>query len=409
VEFFRDRCAGRRRAVYLAPRGSGTLSDPAHFHIRSLVELVFDSPARVDRRPAVERIPFRPASPLDLPPLAFGDTDLRRPGIVQSPPGTGGAERLERPRVWAYVLRDAVVHGRHGIVTQGDRVVAESLYHVPLHDIAGAGREPDQRLRLPLAPPAVQIPVGYHLLAGNLGNYYHWMVDGLSRFSRAVLDELGGGPEAAAAPVVLVSEQATSWQRQSLDLLLPPALPRIALMGNGCVAVSRLIYLPDLSGGAFLPHPALLDAFDRIRAAALEGWPESEKMPSRRIYVARSDSNNRVLVNEPEVAGLAARAGFTRVALSDLPVIEQVRLFASASHVLAPHGAGLTNIAFCRPGAAVCELHMDSYVQWAFRRLAALRGLRYGCVVGTTVGPRHDWVHSNAWTLDIARLATVLG
>jgi len=69
------------------------------------------------------------------------------------------------------------------------------------------------------------------------------------------------------------------------------------------------------------------------------GW-----RPWRKLFVSRADSGNRVLVNEAELAALAGRAGFTRVVLGDKPVGEQVRLFAEASHIIAPHGAGLYRV-----------------------------------------------------------------
>jgi len=132
------------------------------------------------------------------------------------------------------------------------------------------------------------------------------------------------------------------------------------------------------------------------------------RAPWRRIYVSRSDSSNRMLVNEAEIAARAAAAGFLPVLLGAMSVVDQIRTFAEATHVVGAHGAGLTNLMFCQPGTAVCELHMDRYVQWSFRRLAMLRGLRYGAVLGATVGPRPDWVHAQAWRLDPAVLDAVL-
>jgi capsular polysaccharide biosynthesis protein len=130
--------------------------------------------------------------------------------------------------------------------------------------------------------------------------------------------------------------------------------------------------------------------------------------PWRRLFVSRADSTARVLVNEVELAAQAASAGFETVVLSELSVAEQVRRFAEASHVIAPHGAGLANLLFCRPGAAVCELHMDLHLHWAFRRLAALRGLRYGCLVGAHDQPRQQPLRDTTWRLDPAALAAVL-
>ena len=187
---------------------------------------------------------------------------------------------------------------------------------------------------------------------------------------------------------------------------MPKLIPRLSLAASGRLFVERLLYIPDLSGSGFNPHPAILDAFDAIRTSVLGN--ASLPQPWRRLYISRADSGGRVLINEKEIIERAARAGFTPVELSKLSLADQVRLFTEASHILAPHGAGLTNIGFCQPGARLCELHMDSYVHWAFRLLAALRGVRYGCLVGNTNGERHDWVHSNVWRLDPAALDAIL-
>ena len=164
--------------------------------------------------------------------------------------------------------------------------------------------------------------------------------------------------------------------------------------------------MPDLSGAGCNPHPALLEVFDAIRARVL--GEQQQARPWRRIFIHREDSGNRTLINEAQVSERARAAGFTPVSLSTLSVRDQVRLFSEASHILAAHGAGLTNICFCQRGAVLCELQMDSYVHWSFRLLAALRGVRYGCIVGETVGERQRWVHSNVWRLDMAELETVL-
>jgi hypothetical protein len=51
---------------------------------------------------------------------------------------------------------------------------------------------------------------------------------------------------------------------------------------------------------------------------------------------------------------------------------------------------------------------MDCNVHWAFRRLAALRGLRYGCVIGAHLPPLREWMHHNIFQIDPAALAAVL-
>jgi len=93
-------------------------------------------------------------------------------------------------------------------------------------------------------------------------------------------------------------------------------------------------------------------------------------------------------MNEDEVIAAVVSAGFEVVNLSGLNLVEQARLFTCASHVIAPHGAGLTNVVFCGQGTVVCELHMNTYLNWCCRRLAGIRNAKYGCIVGETVPGR---------------------
>ena len=60
-----------------------------------------------------------------------------------------------------------------------------------------------------------------------------------------------------------------------------------------------------------------------------------------------------------------------------------MRAFAEAEYIVGPHGAGLTNLAFAAPGAAVVELFARDYVNECFWALAStVEGLRYRYLVG---------------------------
>jgi len=63
--------------------------------------------------------------------------------------------------------------------------------------------------------------------------------------------------------------------------------------------------------------------------------------------------------------------------LEELPLTEQVRLFASASArlVLGVHGAGLSNLVFSPRGHAVLELYTAAFP--CYRNLALRGGLLY--------------------------------
>ncbi len=306
------------------------------------------------------------------------------------------------------MLRDATVHGQFGVVTCGDMVVRESTAHLQPRRIPGAEWLDEHRLRLPQQDPVATLPAAYHLLTCNIDNYFHWLLEAVARFDVAEVRGLGVLGEEGRGFWPLLPPFDATWKRQTFALLIPPDQRTLALPDAANVRVGRLFYIPEFAGAGWRPHRGLLAVFDRMRAAAYRVLGAEPAAPSRKLFISRADSPNRMLVNEAEIAGRAARAGFERVVLDGMGVAEQIRMFAEATHILAPHGAGLTNVVFCRPGAAVCELHMDCYVNWAFRGLAALRGLRYGCLIGPHIPPRKDWAHHNTWRLDPAQVEAVL-
>ena len=93
-----------------------------------------------------------------------------------------------------------------------------------------------------------------------------------------------------------------------------------------------------------------------------------------RLYVGRGTSGARGIVNEPELIERLERHGFESVRCETLTVAEQAARFAAAEVVVGPHGAGFTNLAFCRPGTRVVEL-FDAHMEPCFRATCALASL----------------------------------
>ena len=90
-----------------------------------------------------------------------------------------------------------------------------------------------------------------------------------------------------------------------------------------------------------------------------------------------------------------------------MKLAEQIKLFAAASHVIGAHGAGLGNVIFCPPGAALCEFQMMSNVQWSIRRLAAVTNMRYGCLMGAELDDAAPLALRD-WSIDLGKLSSVL-
>jgi len=76
--------------------------------------------------------------------------------------------------------------------------------------------------------------------------------------------------------------------------------------------------------------------------------------PHRKIVITRKDATNRNIQNYEQM--VMALKGYETINLENLSIPDQVKTFAEATHIVAPHGAGLTNLLWCKPKTKVVEL-----------------------------------------------------
>jgi hypothetical protein len=83
----------------------------------------------------------------------------------------------------------------------------------------------------------------------------------------------------------------------------------------------------------------------------------------KHIYVSRNDAKRKV-INENELfEKVLDKFNFKRVCLSQLTFAEQVNIFYNANMIIAPHGAGLVNLIFCKSDTKVIELFPDQFLK----------------------------------------------
>lgn len=238
------------------------------------------------------------------------------------------------------------------------------------------------------AGPEVEIRGTVACLASEFayGNYYHWMLEVVPRLWLLERACLRFRPDCYLLPW-----GGLAYQKDVLRILGIPR--RRVIHANRPVRVR-------CSCLVFTDHP---------RHHRHEGWmprwpvehlrntfgglgTDSADAP-RRIYISRRDARaGRKVVNEDALLAALTARGFREVVLPRLTFAEQVALFRQAEVIVAPHGAGLLNTAFCRPGAEVVELHDRVYLNLCYQNMAGLLGLRHRALVQEAVpGPDPQW------------------
>jgi capsular polysaccharide biosynthesis protein len=91
--------------------------------------------------------------------------------------------------------------------------------------------------------------------------------------------------------------------------------------------------------------------------------PTSTKVFPKRLFISRKLSKRRKMSNEDLISKYLTDFGFETISLESYNIQEQIMLFKNADVILGTHGAGLSNIIYCKLGARVIEIKRN-YVKF---------------------------------------------
>lgn len=212
-----------------------------------------------------------------------------------------------------------------------------------------------------------------------LSNYYHWMIESLPRLIIA--------QSCYKDCKILLPYDVHQYVIASLELLGIKNFERIGI--DETILAHRLtmpeiIYYngvenedePPPQHAVAVSHPlANEELILPVRRKLLEGF--APKDPFRKVYVSRSRSRMRRLVNEQEILPSLEASGFEIVFFEGMSLIEQIRLMQETSIFAGVHGSNMVNILFLPNTAKVIELMNEHQLNDAFYLLASTIGIDY--------------------------------
>ena len=204
-------------------------------------------------------------------------------------------------------------------------------------------------------------------------NYFHWMCDVLGDFY--FVKEMGFDPfEFKEVAVPSIDKE---WQKEVVEIL---GLRSVVSYGD-LQGKKASVTVPVRIKGRVNPLPVW-----QVRAIEqVLNFTEVEEDAGDAnsiLYVSRASATRRRLVDEACLLDEMSRFVFKCVDLDGLSVKEQAVLFRNAKVVVGIHGAGLTNLAFCREGAQVVELFPPGKKTACFANFAYEKKLVYQAVWG---------------------------
>ncbi len=104
--------------------------------------------------------------------------------------------------------------------------------------------------------------------------------------------------------------------------------------------------------------------------------PAIKPITNKAIWITRKGSSARDIFWENEL--LKHFPSIEYIDLVDLDAAETIKKMQLATHIIAPHGAGLSNIYLCNNGTHVLELYpLDALYKPCFHRLSAVCSLKH--------------------------------
>lgn len=221
-------------------------------------------------------------------------------------------------------------------------------------------------------------------------NYSHWLTAHLPKL--LLLRDLGRA-DGVVLPAVLPRPLRESLELFGFDLRSFTAVdPRLTLDVGELTLVSSDRFRPEL-----------------LRLVASHCPVVASEVPWRRVFISRAAARRRRLSNEDEIFSRLKMAGFERVETEHMDFRAQVELMRQTAVLVAPHGAGLTNMMFCPPGTHVVELADRSFPNPNFYAIACAMGHHYWLVNAQAAGDGHPleqdlWVDPQALEIVLERV-----
>jgi len=219
-------------------------------------------------------------------------------------------------------------------------------------------------------PPVIRHSENIAVLRGKYDiNYFHWMFDVVAR-----LDLL----RKAEVPIdKYIVNVAFPYQDELLTSIGIPKEKRIQNNVQLNISAHRLL-VPSYTGSSLGVIPKWACEFLRK-----ELMRNVEKIHGyERIYISRKNAHHRKVENDNDVMNVLRTYGFREVFLEREPIERKIQIFNSAKVIIAPHGAGLTNLVFCESGTKVIEMFNPNWILPCYWMISNHVGLDYYYVLG---------------------------
>jgi hypothetical protein len=293
-------------------------------------------------------------------------------------------ETMPDVRIHAWRVRDVVLDATTMILLRDGEIVRETNYLRPPEELRQLHVDPARLTRI-----ETNLPV---LICGDAwsSNHYHFLNHTLPAIDSAISRHGRGG-------IVLAAHWMRPVHEEALRLLGHDGVVTFRLEPGRQYEISDAEFCTYITGTADFANSARIQAMhDRLAMQVLAG---KGKEARKKIYISRLADKHRRAEGEAALVEALRRRGFAIITPAEHSLAGQIEIFGAAKLVVGPHGAGLANIAFCRPDAAIYDLLPQHFIDSSILNLAIRRDLR--AWIDAFPGHGEGTDHTRDWELDV--------
>lgn len=231
-------------------------------------------------------------------------------------------------------------------------------------------------------------------------NYYHWVIDVLPR-----LIILQNEIKNKKFLNLLVPNYNKNYQKESLNCLIKnKKINFINFSKYKFMQFKQIILSSNNEKYEYFNFSLLSNLKNKILAEAKKKFKQS-KYKYKKIFISRSDANlkyKRNLKNNLEIENYLIKKGFKVLILSNYSFLEQALIFNNANLIVGLHGAGLTNILFCKKKTKIIEISLTTWPDM-YKKLSNCLKLSYKKILAEEYSNVKDQV-----TLSILKIKNFL-
>jgi capsular polysaccharide biosynthesis protein len=204
-------------------------------------------------------------------------------------------------------------------------------------------------------------------------NYCHWLWEALSKLSelkKEFKDAVLVLPKSyLKIDFVMKSLAAFGFDEKNIKTI--PKRSRLK--------VKNLFFIPCINISTKGYYDFL--KFSKVSQIVISHYREKLKTNyGARIYISRSDPKKntaRKVANEKELTNMLAKYGFKTVYMENFSFLEQVSIMHFSNFIIAPHGAGITNVVFAQKNCNLIELINKKWGKSCFAEMCERANINY--------------------------------